>query len=99
MLGRPPVMAFAIFASGSFSTRAPLAAKTPGGSPRSTSPTIRPSLPIGISAAKRWTFSQSTPASTWKRSSMHSTGRVAIRIIAAASPPRICGPEERVISA
>ena len=30
---------------------------------------------------------------------MHSTWRTEMRIIAAASPPRICGPEERVIRA
>ncbi len=53
----------------------------------------------GISALKRCTFSQSTAARMWNRSSMHSTGWQAMRSIAAASPPRICGPEERVIKA
>ena len=99
MLARPSGTDLASFLSGSDARAAPLRKNTSGGSPWSGSPTIRLAAPSGISALKRCTFSQSTAARTSKRSSMQSTGWVAIRSMAAASPPRICGPEERVISA
>ena len=51
----------------------------------------------GISAAKRSTLCQSTAASTAKLSSWASVGKVQTRTMAAASPPRICGPLVRVI--
>jgi hypothetical protein len=54
--------------------------------------------PSGSSVAKRPTFCQSMAASTWKRSSCASVANVDTRTMAAASPPRICGPLVRVMS-
>ena len=99
MFGRPSGMAFASFLSGNRACAAPPRVKISWGSPWSGSPATRLSALSGISAPNRCTFSQSTAASTWKWSSMHSTGRQEMRTMAAASPPRICGPEERVIRA
>jgi hypothetical protein len=91
--GIPAASAF----QGAGAWRAPLRAKTSGGAPCAGSPTMRLSGPSGSSAAKRATFCQSIAASTWKASSWPSPGKVDTRSIAAASPPRICGPLVRVI--
>ena len=72
--------------------------KPAGGSPCAGSPTSRLPAVRGISEVKRLTFCQSIAASTWKQSSWLSEAKVDTRSIAAASPPRICGPLVRVIS-
>ena len=97
MFGRPPSISLAIFLNGMSAQRAPLAPICSGKSPPSGSPSTRPSEVIGISAEKRPTFCQSIATSTSKWSSCDCTGDVDSRIIAAASPPRICAPDERVM--
>jgi hypothetical protein len=99
MLGRP----FSIFAAmsviGSAACRGLPASSPAGASPWTGSPTIRLSAVSGISAEKRVMLSQSIAISRWKLSSCDMIGSVAKRSMAAASPPRICGPEERLIRA
>jgi hypothetical protein len=79
------------------SSVAPEAAMIVGHRTEAGSPISRLSESSMISSAKRSALFQSMAMTASKRSSMHATGRVDRRTKAAASPPRICGPTERVI--
>ena len=99
MLGRPFSIVPAISDIGSAAWRGLFLSRPAGASPWAGSPTIRLAAVSGISAEKRVMLSQSMAISRWKLSSWDMIGSVAKRSMAAASPPRICGPEERLISA
>ena len=96
MFGRPPGMAFAISLIGTSTTRAPVRPTMAGKSPPRGSLITRLCGAASISAPKRWALTQSMPMSRSKCSGGHSTGPLAKRTKAAASPPRICGPTVRV---
>src|SRR5579871_295838 len=96
MFGRPSGMALAISLIGTSAIREAARATIAGKSPPRGSLMTRLCGPTSISAPKRLAFSQSMPISRSNLSARHSTGSVARRIRAAASPPRICGPTVRL---
>ncbi len=97
ILGRPPFIVFARLFMGRSSTRAGTSGSSPPLCPTPASLTTRLSLRSGISPINRLMLPGSMASTRSKLSSGDSVGPVARRITAAASPPLICGPAERLI--
>ncbi len=96
MFGRPPGTALARRFMGRESRRAPWAAMTSGTSPASGSETMTLRAPRMISSAKRSVLPQSRATRMSCPSPWVCTGCPHSLSMAAASPPRIWGPTERV---